>query len=196
MVSIRWCIYTSLIRLLETINGWHSPSIANTDAAGGTMTIKVQSLHMEDFIDNATTSGDAFTVGGDCVGEIVEPFEICTYEIESSNGHEGTLILNAGLTVTIDPGRDEAPIEPGPDDGDCSSSLGLLSLPGLSGWGFSPPKQESNMIYLIWRREVLILIEERFDSAKGWDTWADWKEYFIRGDSPERALNRIEKVLF
>lgn len=121
--------------ILEHIDGWHYPTLANTATAGGSVTVEVQSLHQASFIDNATWSGDVSVTGGTCLGATVEPFDTCTYEIESSNGYEGKVTLDDGQVITINKGRSE-PITPPDNGGDSDSSggsLGFLSLLGLFG---------------------------------------------------------------
>lgn len=124
--------------ILETINGWHFPTIANTPTSGGSITIEVQSLYADAFIDNATASGDATITGGTCSGATVQPFDICTYTI-SSNGYEGTVTLDGEQKITINKGRTK-PITPTPTpDPETGSggggSLGLLSLIAALGFG-------------------------------------------------------------
>ena len=50
------------------------------------------------------------------------------------------------------------------------------------------------MKYLIWRAKVKFLIDKRFGSADGWESWADWKEYFINGFTPDRAILRVKEI--
>ena len=121
--------------ILDHVDGWHYPTLANTATAGGSVTVEVQSLHQASFIDNVTWSGDVTVTGGTCLGATVEPFDTCTYEIESSNGYEGKVTLDDGQVITINKGRSE-PITPPDNGGDSDSSggsLGFLSLLGLFG---------------------------------------------------------------
>lgn len=119
--------------VLDTVNGWHYPTLANTNADGGSVTVTVQSLHQDVVADAAFTTGDATIVGGSCSGAQLVPFETCTYEI-SSNGYEGTLNLAEGQSVTINKDRTK-PEPPKPDQGgDSGGSLGwfVLSLLGCA----------------------------------------------------------------
>lgn len=85
--------------ILETINGWHYPTLANT--SNGTTTITVQSLHLNPYSDTADYSGDVIITGGTCYGATnIKPFSICTYEIESQGG-EGKLLLSNNEVITV-----------------------------------------------------------------------------------------------
>ena len=120
--------------ILNTINGWHYPTLATTATTGGKVTIEVQSLHMQSFVDNATYSGDVTITGGTCSGATVEPFDTCTYEIESPNGYEGKVTLDDGQVITVNKGRKKpaSPAQPAPSEGGSSGgSFGFLSLLGL-----------------------------------------------------------------
>jgi len=108
--------------ILNNIDAWHYPTLAVTN--GGNVTVEVQSLHRDTFIDNATASGDATITGGSCFGATVEPFDTCTYEI-ASNGYEGTVTLDADQVITINKGKVETTP---PSSGDSGGSLGWLSL--------------------------------------------------------------------
>lgn len=123
--------------ILSTINGWHYPTLANTPTSGGLVTIEVQSLHADSFIDNATASGDATITGGTCSGATVQPFDICTYTV-SSNGYEGTVTLDGEQKITINKGRTKPVTPPTPDPETGSSgggSLGFMSLIAALGLG-------------------------------------------------------------
>jgi len=123
--------------ILETVNGWHYPTIANTPTSGGSVTIEVQSLHADAFIDNATASGDATITGGTCSGATVQPFDICTYTV-SSNGYEGTVTLDGEQKITINKGRTKPVTPPTPDPETGSGgggSLGFMSLIAALGLG-------------------------------------------------------------
>ncbi|AQS38629.1 hypothetical protein Sps_03502 [Shewanella psychrophila] len=52
------------------------------------------------------------------------------------------------------------------------------------------------MKYLIWRASVKRLIEKHSDSdsAEGWESLADWKEYFIMGFTPLRAILNVKNI--
>ncbi len=122
--------------ILEHIDGWHYPTQATTAEAGGTVMVEVQSLHMMNYMDSATYSGDVTVTGGSCLGETVEPFETCTYEIESSNGYEGKVTLGEGQVITVNKGR-SAPVTTPPsdsDDSDDGGAMGFFSLLGLLGF--------------------------------------------------------------
>ena len=117
--------------ILDTVNGWHYPTLATTATSGSTITVDVQSLHTQSFADNATYSGDVTITGGSCVGATVEPFDICTYIIESSEGYEGKVTLDDGQVITINQGRIKK-AEPKPESKkDSGGSLGFMSLIGL-----------------------------------------------------------------
>ncbi len=123
--------------ILSTINGWHYPTLANTPTSGGLVTIEVQSLHADAFIDNATASGDATITGGTCSGATVQPFDICTYTV-SSNGYEGTVTLDGEQKITINKGRTKPVTPPTPDPETGSGgggSLGFMSLIAALGLG-------------------------------------------------------------
>lgn len=124
--------------ILETVNGWHYQTLANTPTSGGSVTIEVQSLHADAFIDNATASGDATITGGTCSGATVQPFDICTYTV-SSNGYEGTVTLDGEQKITINKGRTKPVTPPTPDPETGSGgggSLGFMSLIAALGLGF------------------------------------------------------------
>ncbi len=126
--------------ILETVNGWHYPTLANTPTTGGTVTIQVQSLHADTFIDNATASGDATITGGTCLGATVNPLDVCTYEV-ASNGYEGTVTLDTNEVITINQGRTQSSGNNNSNTGDNSSgssgggSLGFISLMSALGLG-------------------------------------------------------------
>ena len=115
--------------ILETINGWHYPTLANTSTTGGSVTIEVQSLHADSVIDNATASGDATITGGTCSGATVQPYDICTYTV-ASNGYEGTVTLDGDQKITINKGRTKpvTPPTPEPEQGSSGGALGSLGL--------------------------------------------------------------------
>ncbi|MEE1981511.1 trypsin-like serine protease [Shewanella xiamenensis] len=115
--------------ILETVNGWHFPTLASTPTSGGSVTIEVQSLYADAFIDNASASGDATITGGTCSGATIQPYDICTYTV-SSNGYEGTVTLDGDQKITINKGRTK-PVTPTPEPETGSGgggSLGFLSL--------------------------------------------------------------------
>jgi hypothetical protein len=115
--------------ILETIDGWHYPTLANT--SNGVATIKIQSLHVSSTVDSAYTSGDATITGGTCrTMNSVSAFQTCTYEIESQGGI-GTLHLSDNESITIN--KPTVTPDSGGSDG---GSLGFLSIIGLLGLGF------------------------------------------------------------
>jgi hypothetical protein len=114
--------------ILDTVNGWHYPTLANT--SNGSVTIKVQSLHDTNAVYDATTSGDAQIIGSTCESTI-QPFQTCTYTIESQGG-AGTLHLSDSESITI---NKPAPTTESSGGGDSGGSLGFLSLIGLFGLG-------------------------------------------------------------
>ena len=115
--------------ILETIDGWHYPTLANT--SNGVATIKIQSLHVNSTVDSAYTSGDATITGGTCTTmNSVSAFQTCTYTIESQGG-EGQLILSDNEVININ--KPTVTPDSGGSDG---GSLGFLSIIGLLGLGF------------------------------------------------------------
>lgn len=136
--------------ILTTINGWHYPTQVTTSSSGGTVTVEVQSLHQNDFMDNATYSGDVTVTGGSCLGATVEPFGLCTYEIESANGYEGHVTLDEGQVITVNKGRLK-PVEKPKTDTDTNKSsgggsLGFLSLLGLLGLRLTRAFKQKNRV--------------------------------------------------
>ncbi|TOK18373.1 GlyGly-CTERM sorting domain-containing protein, partial [Vibrio parahaemolyticus] len=84
--------------ITETIDGWHYPTLADTDA-DGKATITIQSLHRDDAVDTAW--GDNVTIiGGTCLDGLIKPFDKCTYDIES-NGTQGELYLTDNEVIHI-----------------------------------------------------------------------------------------------
>ncbi|EJE4178938.1 trypsin-like serine protease [Vibrio parahaemolyticus] len=89
--------------ITETIDGWHYPTLADTDA-NGKATITIQSLHQTETSGFAYTDGENTTLINEestCFtkGQI-QPFEKCTYVIES-NGEEGELYLTDNEVIHI-----------------------------------------------------------------------------------------------
>ncbi|ELB2239714.1 trypsin-like serine protease [Vibrio parahaemolyticus] len=116
--------------LLDNINGWHYPTVAKTE--NGKATITVQSLHINEVSNTATFDGDVTLVDDEstCMTKtVIEPFETCTYVIES-NGGEGELYLsdseiihiNKPTSTGVDNGNTDS------DDGDDGGSVGFWSL--------------------------------------------------------------------
>ncbi len=84
--------------ITETIDGWHYPTLADTDA-NGKATITIQSLHRDDVVDTAW--GDNVTIiGGSCLDGLIKPFDKCTYDIES-DGTQGELYLTDNEVIHI-----------------------------------------------------------------------------------------------
>ncbi|MUK76577.1 trypsin-like serine protease [Aliivibrio fischeri] len=115
--------------ILNTINGWHYPTLAYT--SNNKATITVQSLHSAAYgavNDMAYTTGDAQIIGGSCMTMTdITPFTTCTYDIETTGG-VGVLHLSDTESIRIT----STPKTNNPDSG----SLGLFSLFGLMGLGF------------------------------------------------------------
>ena len=114
--------------ILETINGWHYPTVAKIN---GQSVIEVQSLHVNGAGAGAYTEGDATIVEQSCNGA-VEAYQRCTYTVES-NGGSGKFVLSGGEVVNINP----ASVEPTNPASSSSSggSLGFLALLALVGVG-------------------------------------------------------------
>lgn len=84
--------------ITETIDGWHYPTLADTDT-DGKATITIQSLHRDDVVDIAW--GDNVTItGGTCLDGLIKPFDKCTYDIES-DGTQGELYLTDNEVIHI-----------------------------------------------------------------------------------------------
>ncbi len=84
--------------ITETIDGWHYPTLADTDT-DGKATITIQSLHQDDVVDTAW--GDNVTIiGGTCLDGLIKPFDKCTYDIES-DGTQGELYLTDNEVIHI-----------------------------------------------------------------------------------------------
>jgi V8-like Glu-specific endopeptidase len=116
--------------LTSNIDGWHYPTLAD---ANGKTTITVQSLHRNETTDTAYTEGDVRIINGEssCRAKvIIEPFEQCTYVIES-NGEEGKLFLSNSESIHINKPQDNSG---GGDNssGDSGGSLGFWTLLLLS----------------------------------------------------------------
>ncbi|HDY8067275.1 TPA: trypsin-like serine protease [Vibrio vulnificus] len=120
--------------ILETINGWHYPTIAN---ANGQTTITIQSLHQSvnqpDPSNEMWTEGDVTLVNeaSSCFNQALSPYKKCTLVVESQGG-EGVVWLSANEAIYIN-----KPIKQ-PEGGSSSgASFGFWSLLGLAGlaWG-------------------------------------------------------------
>ncbi|WP_019612880.1 trypsin-like serine protease [Psychromonas ossibalaenae] len=115
--------------ILETIDGWHYPTLVNTSS---TTEITVQSLHLNGVTAAAYTTGDAEInlASSTCDDNSLDGFETCTYSI-SSKGEEGTLHLSDDEFITINEGQGEE--DDGDDDGiqlfgGAMNAAGLLVL--------------------------------------------------------------------
>lgn len=84
--------------ITETIDGWHYPTFADTDA-DGKATITIQSLHRDDAVDTAWGDNVIIT-GGTCLDGLIKPFDKCTYDIES-DGTQGELYLTDNEVIHI-----------------------------------------------------------------------------------------------
>ncbi|MFA1563227.1 trypsin-like serine protease [Aliivibrio fischeri] len=127
--------------ILNTINGWHYPTLAYTSNGKGTIT--VQSLHSAAYgtvNDIAYTTGDDVQiVGGTCTTMTnIKPFATCTYEIESSGG-QGSIVLGQASDGTDEIIRINKPMPTSNDDE--GGSLGAFGLLLLSGFGFIRKKR-------------------------------------------------------
>ncbi len=117
--------------LLDNIDGWHYPTVAKTE--NGKATITIQSLHINDVIDTAVPDGDVTLVGDEstCMTKtVIEPFETCTYVIES-NGGEGKLSLSDSEVIHINKPTDNTGGDNGNNnsgDDDTGGSVGFWSL--------------------------------------------------------------------
>lgn len=125
--------------ILETVNAWHYPTLAETPANGGKVTVTVQSLHTDVIAQQSpeVISGNVAIIPNDtdtdCSKLSVEPYGTCTYTIESVDGYEGKISIGEDQVITINKGRGIPPVTP---DGDSSGgSLGFLSLISLFGYG-------------------------------------------------------------
>lgn len=86
--------------ITDNIDGWHYPTLVDAD---GRATITVQSLHRDDIFDDADTTGDVTLIPEDstCMTSgLIQPFEKCTYVIESAGG-EGELYLSDSEIIHI-----------------------------------------------------------------------------------------------
>lgn len=124
--------------ILEKVNGWHYPTLANT--SNGVTTIEIQSLHQGDvdLLNDLYFFGDVDVdeARGTCVTDrTISPFEVCTLEV-SSNGGEGTIVLANGQEIQINKPAPTVtpPVTSG--GGESGGSLGFLSIIGLLGLGF------------------------------------------------------------
>ncbi|EJG0961498.1 trypsin-like serine protease [Vibrio parahaemolyticus] len=117
--------------LLDNIDGWHYPTVAKTE--NGKATITIQSLHINDVSDSATFDGDVTLVDNEstCMTKsVIEPFETCTYVVES-NGGEGKLSLSDSEVIHINKPTNNTGGDNGnnsSDNGDDGGSVGFWSL--------------------------------------------------------------------
>lgn len=84
--------------ITETIDGWHYPTLVDTDA-NGKATITIQSLHRDDAVDTAWDD-NVTIIGGSCLDGLIKPFDKCTYDIES-DGTQGELYLTDNEVIHI-----------------------------------------------------------------------------------------------
>ncbi|EJV0278448.1 TPA: trypsin-like serine protease [Vibrio parahaemolyticus] len=116
--------------ITDNIDAWHYPTLADTDE-NGKATITIQSLHRNEVVDMAW--GDNVTItGGTCLdGLPINPFDKCTYDIES-DGTQGELYLTDNEVIHIN-----KPIETtgggdggnnNTDNDDNGGSMGFWSL--------------------------------------------------------------------
>lgn len=128
--------------ILETVNGWHHPTIATVNA-GMSKTIEVQSLHMDAIEDNASRTGDIEidVDNSTCLTGLIQPFDTCTYTVTSEQGNEGTLTLADGQTVVFNKKAEPTPNEGGSSGG----SIGFLSLFALLGYGFMRSREKRQL---------------------------------------------------
>ncbi|MFW9688140.1 GlyGly-CTERM sorting domain-containing protein [Vibrio parahaemolyticus] len=102
--------------ITDNIDGWHYPTLVDAD---GRTTITVQSLHRDDVSDDAYVDGDVTLVPEDstCMTNgLIQPFEKCTYVIESAGG-EGELYLSDSEIIHIN-----KPVETPDGNGDGDNS--------------------------------------------------------------------------
>ncbi len=87
--------------LLDNINGWHYPTVANVN---GTTTITVQSLHHDGAVDSAYVEGEVvITDESKCLTQgVIDPLATCTYVVES-NGGEGMVYLSDSEAIHVNP---------------------------------------------------------------------------------------------
>ncbi|MFA0174546.1 serine protease, partial [Vibrio lentus] len=118
--------------ILETINGWHYPTVRN---GMGIQTIKVQSLHVNNALNSANVDGDVTLIGGTCLSMPsigIDAFQTCTYELDVQG--TGLLWLSADEVININPveEKEESTTLPVSTGGSSGGSLGFLSLFGLA----------------------------------------------------------------
>ena len=134
--------------ILETVNGWHHPTI-DAVGAGKSKTIEVQSLHMGAVSDDATATGDIEidVANSSCLNELIQPFDICTYTVTTKNGYEGVLTLADGQTIVFNKGQSKPVTPPTPtldEGGSSGGSMGFLSSLALLGFGFLRGRHPQN----------------------------------------------------
>lgn len=130
--------------ILETINGWHYPTLVDTDETGKA-TLTIQSLHKDNVDDNGFyADGDASIVNNTCTN--VASYEKCTITIQS-NGEQGQVYLSNNEVININKSLpDEKPLEddtkaPNSNGGESGGSLHLWVLALLSVFGAARRKQ-------------------------------------------------------
>ncbi|HBC3487099.1 TPA: trypsin-like serine protease [Vibrio parahaemolyticus] len=116
--------------ITDNIDGWHYPTLVDSN---GRTTITVQSLHRDDIFDDADTTGDVTLIPEDstCMTNgLIQPFEKCTYVIESS-GDEGELYLSDSEIIHINKPIKNTGGDGGnnnTDNDDTGGSMGLWSF--------------------------------------------------------------------
>lgn len=113
--------------ILEQVNGWHYPTIAKT--VNGKATITVQSLHQNNVVDTSYSDGGISLVGGTCRSNSnINPFELCTYEIEGNE--EGHIFLSSNEVIHVNKPSNQSKPNNGNSSGGSMSwlFLGVLGL--------------------------------------------------------------------
>ena len=122
--------------LLETIDGWHYPTVVKTQ--NGKATVKIQSLHVNGIAPNASVTGDVMLTGGTCeTTGVLTAFQTCTYEIETANDNvKGQLVLSEQEMIDVNPASESGGSgESSGGSGSSGGSLGWLGLLALFGLG-------------------------------------------------------------
>ncbi|WP_028862047.1 trypsin-like serine protease [Psychromonas aquimarina] len=114
--------------ILETIDGWHYPTLVNTSSS---TVITLQSLHLNGVTAEAYTSGDAEInlESSTCDDGSLDGFDTCTYSI-TSTGEEGTLHLSDDEFITINKGGSDGEDED-EDEGGIKLFAGAMSTAGM-----------------------------------------------------------------
>jgi secreted trypsin-like serine protease len=124
-------LYSARDFILETINGWHYPTLVDTDETGKA-TLTIQSLHKDNVDDNGFyADGDASIVNNTCTN--VASYEKCTITIQS-NGEQGQVYLSNNEVININKSLpNEKPLDddtkaPNSNSGESGGSLNILTL--------------------------------------------------------------------